>query len=87
MWPRMSHMSAPLTKKPPNKRKFKWIKIKQYTSDEIKRIVARNTLLTYTDFNDAFKINIDSSAFQLGAVISQKFKPTDFYSRKLVYDH
>ena len=37
--------------------------------DGIKQIVARDTLLTYTDFDEAFKIYTDANAFQLGAVI------------------
>ena len=45
--------------------------------------MARDNLLTYPDFNEAFKINTDASAFQLGAVISQKVKPIAFYSRKI----
>ena len=31
-----------------------------------------DTLLTYPGFNETFKIHTDASAFQLGAVISQK---------------
>ena len=34
--------------------------------------MAHNTLLTYPDFNETFKIHTNASAFQLGAVISQK---------------
>ena len=45
--------------------------------------MACNTLLTYPDFNETFKIRTDNSAFQLGAVISQKGTPIAFYSRKL----
>ena len=44
--------------------------------------MARDTLLTYPDFNKTFKIHTAASTFQLGAVISQKGKPVDFYSRK-----
>ena len=40
-----------------------------------KRILAHDTLLTYPDFNEIFKINANASAFQLGAVIRQKGKP------------
>ena len=40
------------------------------------------TLLTYPDFNETFKVHNDDSAFQLGAVITQKGKPIAFYSRK-----
>ena len=43
----------------------------------------RNNLLAYLDFNKEFKIRTDDSNFQLGAVISHKFKPISFYSRKL----
>ena len=42
-----------------------------------------DTLLTYPGFNETFKIHTDASAFQLGAVISQKGKTITFYSRKL----
>ena len=66
-----------------NERKLKWTKIKQHAFDKIKRIVAHDILLTYPDFNEAFKTNTNDSAFQLGAVISQKGKPISFYSRKL----
>ena len=45
--------------------------------------MARNNLLTYTDFNETFKIHTNTSASKLGAVIIQKGKPIAFYSRKL----
>ena len=45
--------------------------------------MARDTLLTYPNFNETFKIHTNASAYQLGAVISQKGKPITFYSRKL----
>ena len=44
--------------------------------------MARYNLLTYPYFNETFKIHNDISAFQLGAVISQKVKPIALYSRK-----
>ena len=56
---------------------------KQDYFNEIKRIVAHNTLLTYSYFNETLKIHTDASAFQLKAVISQKVKPIAFYSAKL----
>ena len=83
MWPRRSHTLAPLTKLTFIKKKFTWMKVKQYAFDEIKRIVARDTSLTNPDSNETFKTHTDASAFQLGAVISQKVKPIAFYSRKL----
>ena len=62
---------------------FKWTEIEQDYSYKIKRIVARNNLLTYPDFNEEFKIHIDASNFQFGLVISQKGKLIYFYSIKL----
>ena len=47
--------------------------------------MARDNLLTYPYFNETFKIHTNASAFQLGAVISQKGKPITFYSIKLTY--
>ena len=58
-------------------------KVEQNDFDKIKRIVARDTLSTYPDFNETFKICTDASALQLGAFIIQKGKNIVFYSRKL----
>ena len=83
IWPRQSHVLAPLTRLTSIKIKFKWAQVEQYSFDKIKRIVACDTLLTYTGFDKTFKIHADAGAFQLGAVISQNSKPIDFYGRKL----
>ena len=45
--------------------------------------MASDTLLTYTDFNETFKIRTDARKFQLGVVIIQKGKLVALYSRKL----
>ena len=45
--------------------------------------MALDNLLTYPDFNETFKIHNDAIGFQLGVVISQKYKPIAFYSIKL----
>ena len=44
--------------------------------------MARDTLLTYLDFNENFKIHTDASDFKLGAVIIQKGKPIAIYISK-----
>ena len=72
MWPRRSHTLSPLPRITSNKSKFKWTKFEQDAFEKIKRTVDRDTLLPYPDFNKTFKNHIDASAFQLGAVISQK---------------
>ena len=51
------------------KRKFKYTQVELDAFGKIKRIVARDTLLTFPGFNKTFKIHTNSSAFQLGAVI------------------
>ena len=64
--------------------KFKWTKIEQYAFNEIKRIAARDTLLTDPDFNETLKIHTDANNLQLWAVISQKGNPIDFYGRNFM---
>ena len=83
MCPRRSHTLAPLTRLTSVKWRFKWTQVKQDTFDEIKRIVARDTLLTYTYFNETFKIHTNAISFQSGVVISHKDKTIVFCSKKL----
>ena len=64
MWPRRSHTLSPLTRLTSTKRKFKWTTVKQDDLDEIQGIVTHDTLLTYPNFNEIFKIHTDDSAFQ-----------------------
>ena len=71
-------MLAPLTKLTSIKDKFKWTQVEKYAFNKIKRIVARNNLLTYLDFNETSNIHTNASVFQLGAVIIQKGEPIDF---------
>ena len=42
--------------------------------------MTRDTLLTYPDSNENFKIHTDARNFKLGAVILQKGKPIAFYT-------
>ena len=49
--------------------------------------MARDTSLTYPNFNETFNIHTDAIYFQLGAVIIQKVKPIAFHSRKLTDAH
>ena len=84
MWPRRSHTLLPLTKLKYIKRNFKWTKVEQDAFEKIKRIVIRDNLLTYPDFNETFRIHTDASAFQLGSFISQKLEPINFHSIHLL---
>ena len=80
-----SHKFAPLTRLMYIKKKLKWKQVKQDAFGKFKRILARNALSTYPDFNETLKIHTDSSVFQVGVFVSQKGKPIYFYSIKLTY--
>ena len=45
--------------------KFKWTDVEQKPFDEVKTMVAHNTLLAYTDCNKQFDIHMDGSEFKL----------------------
>jgi RNase H-like domain found in reverse transcriptase len=49
----------------------------------MKRFIAKETLLTYPNFNKTFLIHKDISKVQLGACILHKERLVAFYSRKL----
>jgi len=83
MWIRRSHTLAPLTALTSKNVKWHWTSVEQNAFDAMKKIISRETLLTYPNFNLPFEIHTDASHSQLGAVISQQGRPIAFYSRKL----
>ena len=85
VWPRRSHLLAPLTKlmKKDKSKKFEWGPEQKQAFEALKKMIAKETLLAYPNFNKPFDIHTDASDYQLGAVISQNNKPIAFYSRKL----
>ena len=83
MWPHRSHFLAPLATLTSVKVKWKWTDEHQTAFDQLKALIAKETLLTYPDFSKEFEIHTDASKLQLGACISQDGKPIAFYSRKL----
>ena len=83
MWETLSRTLAPLFTLTPSKVKFKWNQFELRVFEEIKRIVARNNLLAYPNFNKSFRIRTNSSGFQLGVVIIQEVKQNILFSRKL----
>ena len=82
MWARLSHLLHPLTALTSPKVKFKWTDVEHKVFDEIKRTVARDTLLAYPYFNKHFNIHTNDRDHQLGEVVIQVGKPIAFYSRK-----
>jgi RNase H-like domain found in reverse transcriptase len=80
MWVKRSHVLAPLATLTSNKKKWDWGPQQDVAFNIAKKIIAREVMLAYPDFNEPFEIHTDASHYQLGAVISQKGKPIAFYS-------
>jgi hypothetical protein len=76
MWIRRSHILAPLAKLTSKTTPWKWGEEEQNAFDTMKKVMSRETLLTYPDFNKEFVIHTDASHAQLGAVISQDGRQT-----------
>ena len=84
LWKGRSHILAPLTDLVgKSKKKLKWTDEHQQAFNNMKKTIARETILAYPDFSKPFDVHTDASDRQLGAVISQGGKPLAFYSRKL----
>jgi RNase H-like domain found in reverse transcriptase/Integrase zinc binding domain len=82
MWPRRSHLLAPLTALT-GKGTFTWTAECQHAFDEMRRIIAEDVLLVYPDVNQPFDIYTDASDYQMGAAIIQNGRPVAYWSRKL----
>jgi hypothetical protein len=65
------------------KKKFTWNEACQAAFQEIKSIMAQDTLLRYPDHNLPFHVYTDASDYQLGSAILQNGHPVAFFSRKL----
>ena len=78
MWIRRSDILAPLTKLTSKEAKWQWTNAERKAFETMKKLISRETLLKYPDFNKPFVIHTDASHTQLGAVISQDNKPIAF---------
>ena len=83
MWQKRSELLAPLTALPSKNIKYDWKDEHQKCFEAIKRLIGREVLLGYPDFNAPFEIHTDASKLQIGTVISQKGKPIAFCFRKM----
>ena len=82
-WIRRSDVLAPLAALTSKTTKWKWGSEEQNSFDTMKKIISREVLLAFPDFNQKFEIYTDASKFQLGAVVTQNNRPIAYYSRKL----
>ena len=83
LWMRRAHLLTPLNNLTRKGTKWNWGPAQDRAFENIKRVMARETLLYYPNFNKPFEIHTDASLHQLGSVISQDGHPIAFYSRKL----
>lgn len=83
IWRKRSHILSPLTGLVGKTTKYIWKKEQQEAFEEMKRVISKQTLLNFPNFNEPFHVYTDASDYQLGAVIMQNDKPLAFYSRKM----
>jgi hypothetical protein len=72
-----------LTKVPRGSKSFKWEEAQDKAFQEIKKLISKNTMLIFPDFNKVFEIHTDAFDYQLGSVISQDQKSIALYCKKL----
>ena len=82
MWPRHTHVLAPLTKLM-GKSSFIWMTECQQAFDHMMALVSSDALLVFPDHTQPFDIETDASEYQLGSVIKQNHCPIAYYSCKL----
>jgi hypothetical protein len=83
MWKGHSHVLAPLTGLASKKKPIQPKEEQQKPFELIKKIMSRNSPLSFLDFSKPFHIYADASDYQLGPVIMQDEKSLAFYSHKL----
>ena len=82
MFPRRSHLLAPLTEQV-GKKKVTWTSGCQKAFDSIKAILVKDVFIRYPYHNKEFHNYCDARVYQLGSVIMQEGVPVAYYSRKL----
>ncbi|KAE9275407.1 hypothetical protein PF008_g29360 [Phytophthora fragariae] len=81
-WQGRSETLAPLTALTSVKRPFQWTEREQNAFDAAKRMITKDVMLAYPDFDATFDLYTDASEQQLGGVIMQLGRPLAFWSRK-----
>ena len=61
MWPKRSELLVPLSTMTSSKEKFKWTPEHDKAFQEMKKNMARETILSFSYFNKPFEIHTDAS--------------------------
>ena len=80
LWPKSAHYFAPIMALTQGKKKngpVVWTQEAIDSFEKIKTIIADDAMLHYPDFNKELEIHTDSSNYQMGVVISQKWEIGD----------
>ena len=72
----------PLTSIVGTKSKWTWQAEQQAAFNEIKQAMARETILSFTDYTANFGVYTNASDYQMGGVVTQNKRPLVFFSRK-----
>ena len=83
MWRRRSHILAPLTTLCSATQPWVWGDEQRNAFAAVKKMISKEAILAFPNFNKEFVIYTDASKSQLGGVITQDKRPLAFYSRKL----
>jgi hypothetical protein len=83
LYPKHAATLAPLTDLCGQKKKFVWAADQEQACQQIKELLAQDTMLTYPQFDKPFVVYTDASKKQIGGVITQENKPLGFFSKKL----
>jgi hypothetical protein len=71
LYPKRAATLAPLTDLCGQKKKFTWAADQEQAFQQIKELLAQDTMLTYPQFDKPFVVYTDASEKQLGGVITQ----------------
>ena len=82
MWPRRSHVFAPLHELTGVK-SFVWEPTHERAFQTMKAMVAAEAMLYYPDLNKPFDVYTNASEYQMGAGIIQDGHPIAYWSKKL----
>ena len=70
MLPHKTHLLAPLSSLTSVKVNWKWTDDHQEAFEQMRALIAKETLLTFPDFSKEFEIHTGAGKLQLGACIS-----------------